>query len=86
MSNETTPAIERAAWVIGEQADTEFPQMTARQALAAALDLGEIARAIDPAAFGPVTHGSNVSRYFRAQQVAGEKALAVRTAILGGAS
>lgn len=58
----------------------------ATDVLKAALDVQEIAKAIDPRAFGPTLRGSNISRHLRAQQVALEKAKAVRAALLGGAS
>jgi hypothetical protein len=81
-------AIERVTDVLIEHRDivcvTGDPDVVAYDILDNALSVEEMARAIDPAAFGPITRGSNPSRYARAQQAATEKAVAVRAAILGG--
>jgi hypothetical protein len=90
MNTDATRAVTAAALVLGDADTTDatcygwygwVPQ--AHAALKVALDVDEMARAIDPRAFGPITPGSSVSRYARAQQVAHEKATAVRAAILG---
>lgn len=67
---------------IGQPFAATMPEL-ARDAVSAALDVEEIARAIDPRAFEPKTRRSSFARYIGAQRAALQKAADVRAMVLG---
>ncbi|MEU4386600.1 hypothetical protein [Promicromonospora sp. NPDC023805] len=66
----------------GQLFGATMPEL-ARDAVSAALDVEELARAIDPRAFEPKTRRSSFAHYVGAQRAALQKAAAVRTMVLG---
>jgi hypothetical protein len=66
---------------IGQPFAASMPDL-ARDAVSAALDVEELARAIDPRAFEPKTRRSSFARYLGAQRAARQKAADVRAMVL----
>lgn len=67
---------------LGQPFAATMPEL-ARDAVSAALDVEEIARAIDPRAFEPMTRRSSFARYLGAQRAARQKAGTVVAMVLG---
>jgi hypothetical protein len=74
--------VELRPGMIGQPFAATMPEL-ARDAVSAALDVEEMARAIDPRAFEPMTRRNAFARYLGAQRAARAKAVAIRAAILG---
>lgn len=74
--------VELRPGMTGQFFGATMPEL-ARDAVSAALDVEEIARAIDPRAFEPKTRRSSFARYLGAQRAARQKAADVRAMALG---